>query len=188
MEGWISLYRKILDNPVVCKDAETFAIWCYLLLNATHTEIPAVFKKEKIVLKPGQLITGILSIGNRLSINKDKVQRTLKCFELDKQIEQQTSNQNRLITIVNWDLYQTTDKRIDKQMINKCETDDKRMITNNNVITNNDNNIYLYLLKKYKRENQSNFNEYIKAVSKMKQDPNWDKLDFGEQQKLISEI
>ncbi|MBR2744918.1 MAG: hypothetical protein IKE01_06475 [Clostridia bacterium] len=53
---------------------------------------------------------------------------------------------------------------------------------------NNDNNIYLYILNKYKRENQSNFNEYIKTVSKMKQDPDWDKLNFEEQQKLISEI
>ncbi len=132
MEGWIKLHRKILDNPIVCKDNDTLAIWIYLLLNATHQDIPALFKGKKITLKKGQLITGILSIANNLSINKDKVQRTLKLFESDKQIEQQTSNKNRLISILNWDKYQEIDNQNDKQMINKCETDDKQMITNKN--------------------------------------------------------
>lgn len=90
MEGWISLHRKVLENPVVCKDNETFAIWIYLLLNATHQEMPIVFKGKKIVLQKGQLITGTLSIAKKLKINKDKVQRTLKLFETDKQIAQQT--------------------------------------------------------------------------------------------------
>lgn len=133
MEGWIKIHRKMLENPIVCKDNETLSIWIYLLLNATHKEIPALFKGEKIILQKGQLITGILSISKKLKINKDKVQRTLKCFELDKQIEQQTSNQNRLISILNWNEYQDNDKQNDKQMINECETTDKRVITNKNV-------------------------------------------------------
>lgn len=53
---------------------------------------------------------------------------------------------------------------------------------------NNDNNIYLYLLNKYARENRTDFSEYIKTVSKMKNDPDWEKLNWEEQQKLISEI
>ena len=117
MEGWIKIHRKILDNPIVCKDSQTYA---------THQEVPVVFKGQKIILKKGQLITGILSISKKLLINKDKVQRTLRCFEVDKQIEQQTSNKNRLITIVRWNEYQSIDKQIDKQMINK-------LITNKNI-------------------------------------------------------
>ena len=139
MEGWIKIHRKILENPIICKDCETFSIWLYLLLSATHQEIPAIFKGEKIILKKGQLITGILSISKKLKINKDKIQRTLKCFENDKQIEQQTSNKNRLITILNWEQYQNNNKQIDKQVINKCETDDKQLITNKNV--KNDKNV-----------------------------------------------
>lgn len=132
MEGWIKLYRKLLDNPIVCKDSETFSIWLYLLLSATHQEVSAIFKGKKIILKPGQLITGILSISKKLKINKDKVQRTLKCFEIDKQIKQETSNKNRLITILNWEQYQSNDNENDKQLINKCETTDKQLITNKN--------------------------------------------------------
>ncbi len=142
MEGWICIYRQMLDNPVVCKDSDYFAVWMYLLLNATHKEYDTLFKGNRITLQKGQLITGTISISNKMKINKDKVQRILKSFEIDKQIAQQTSNKNRLITILNWDKYQTIDKQIDKQLINKCETTDKQLITNNNVNNNNnDNNV-----------------------------------------------
>ncbi len=51
-----------------------------------------------------------------------------------------------------------------------------------------DKDIYINLLNKYARQNRADFNEYIKTVSKMKQDPNWNKLNWEKHQKLISEI
>lgn len=141
MEGWIKVHRKLLDNPIITKDSDYLSVWIHLLLNATHKEYDTLFKGERITLQKGQLITGIISISKKLKINKDKVQRILKSFENDKQIKQQTSNRNRLISIVNWNEYQEFDKQNDKQMINKCETDDKQVITNKNVknIKNNKN-------------------------------------------------
>lgn len=133
MEGWIKLHRKTLDNPVVCKDGDYLSVWIYLLLNATHQEYDALFRGKRITLQKGQLITGIISISKKMKINKDKVQRILKSFENDKQITQQTSNKNRLISIINWNEYQDIDKQNDKQVINKCETTDKQLITNKNV-------------------------------------------------------
>jgi len=47
MTGWIKLYRKILENPIATKDTDYFAVWIYLLLKATHKEIPALFKGKK---------------------------------------------------------------------------------------------------------------------------------------------
>lgn len=133
MEGWIKLYRKTLDNPIITKDSDHLAVWVYLLVNATHQEYDALFKGKRITLKRGQLITGTISIAKKLKVNKDKVQRILKLFENDKQIEQQTSNKNRLISILNWDKYQEVDEQNDKQLINKCETTNKQVITNKNV-------------------------------------------------------
>ena len=142
MEGWIKLHRKLLDNPITTKDSNYLAVWIYLLLNATHKEYDTLFKGKRITLQKGQLITGIISIAKKLKINKDKVQRILKSFENDKQIEQQTSNKNRLISIVNWNEYQDFDKQNDKQLINECETTDKQVITNNNVKNiKNDKNV-----------------------------------------------
>ena len=104
-EGWIKIHRKMLDNPVVMKDADHVAIWMYILLNATHAEYPTVFKGEKIILKPGQLITGSIVIGTKLKIDESKVRRVLNNFKNDGQIDRQTSNKNSLITVLNWDLY-----------------------------------------------------------------------------------
>ena len=124
--GYVKLHRKILDNPIVMKDVDHLAVWIYLLLNATHKKIPMLFNGKKIMLQPGQLITSTLSISKDLSINKDKIQRILNLFETDKQINQQTSSKGRLISLEKWEFYQNDDKQSDKQMINNCETSDKK--------------------------------------------------------------
>lgn len=131
-EGWVKSYRKVLDNPIVCKDADYFAVWNYLLLSATHKEIPALFKGERITLKPGQLITGRVSISSKFKISESKTKRILLDFESDQQIERERSNKNSLITILNWDKYQDTDQQIDQQMTNKRPASDQQVTTNKN--------------------------------------------------------
>lgn len=128
--GWVKLHRKMLDNPIIMKDAEHLAVWMYLLLNATHAEYPALFKGKKIILQPGQLITGCISIGNQLSISESKVRRTLNDFICDGQIDRQTSNKNSLITVLNWDLYQNFDGQNDTQVTDKRRTTDGQVTTN----------------------------------------------------------
>lgn len=137
MDGWISLHRKILDNPIVCKDADYFAVWTYLLLQATHKNMDAIFKGKRITLLPGQLITGRKSIAEKFNIAESKVHRILKTFENEQQIEQQTSSQNRLISILRWNEYQKSEQRIEQQVNNEWTTSEQRVNTNNNEITNN---------------------------------------------------
>ncbi len=141
MEGWVCLYRKILENPIICKDSDYFAVWCYLLLSATHKKTSALFKGKKIVLLPGQLITGRKSIAKKFKIDESKVQRILKTLENEQQIEQQTSSQNRLITIINWYQYQEIEQQNAQQVNNECTTSEQRVNTNNNETNNIYNNI-----------------------------------------------
>lgn len=132
MEGWIKLHRKILENPVICKDADHFYLWCYLLLSATHQEITAVFNGKKITLMPGQLITGRKAISTKTGVNESKTQRVLKKFEIEHQIEQQTNRHNRLITIINWSDYQQSEQPFEQVMNNKRTTNEQLMNTNKN--------------------------------------------------------
>lgn len=131
--GWIKLHRKLLDNPVVMKDADHLAVWVYLLLNASHAEYPVLFGGKKIVLQPGQLITGRKSISEKTKVNESKVTRILKMLEIEHQIEQQTSNKNRLVTIENWDLYQTGEQQTEQQVNNNRTTTEQQLNTNKNV-------------------------------------------------------
>jgi len=130
LDGWILLHRKILDNPIVCKDSDCIAIWIYLLLNATHSERKMMFGGKSIILKPGQLITGRKSISSKFNISESKVQRVLKMLEIEQQIEQQTNNKHRLVTIIKWEMYQDI-----KNKNNKSEQQDEQQLNNNRTPT-----------------------------------------------------
>jgi len=132
-QGWIKLHRKMLDNPVVWKDGDYLAVWIYLLLNATHKDMDVLFRSKRITLKPGQLITGRKSIASQLSISDSKVKRVLLAFESDQQIDRQRSNQNSLITILNWCEYQQTDQQNDQQVTSKRPASDQQVTTNKNI-------------------------------------------------------
>lgn len=141
MDGYIKLHRKILENPVVCKDADYFAVWIYLLVNATHKEYQAIFKGEKITLQPGQLLTGRYAIASQFSISDSKVKRILIAFENDRQIDRQRSNQNSLITILNWETYQQRDQQEGQPVTDNRPTTDRQLTTNKNVKNVINNNI-----------------------------------------------
>ncbi len=126
--GYVKIYRDMLDNPVVCKDNDYFRVWLYLLLTASHKGYSAMFNGQKIELKPGQLITGRKSIAEKCNISESKAQRILKSFKIEQQIEQQTGNKNRLITILNWDKYQNSEQQIEQQVnTNKNVKNDKNV-------------------------------------------------------------
>ena len=123
--GFIKLHRKILDNPIIMKDADYLAIWIYLLLEATHKDVDKLFKGKRKKLEAGQLITGRKKIAKVLHINESKVRRVLDDFEKEQQIDQQMTNQNRLISILKWNDYQKNDQ----QMTNERPTDDQQVTT-----------------------------------------------------------
>ena len=144
MDGWICSYRQMLDNPVVCKDAEYFAVWNFLLLSATHQDYEIFLDGHRVTLKPGQLVTSRRSIADKFSISDSKVQRILKAFENEHQIEQLTNHQNRVISIVNWDEYQKYDPQSDPRVNHDRTTTEPRVNTNNNInniTTEQQNNI-----------------------------------------------
>ena len=155
--GYIKLHRKTLENPVIMKDVDHLAIWTFLLLEATHKNLDKLFKGKRITLEPGQLITGRNIISNKLKVNSSKVQRVLDDFEKEGQIEQQTSNQNRLISILKWDEYQNSEQ----QLNNNRTTTEQQLNTNNNINNvNNDNNKE----EIYKEENSKKFFGSFKNV------------------------
>ena len=123
-KGWVKLHRAILDDPIIMKDRDHLAIYIYLLLAATHKERDVLFNNRRIKLNPGQLITGRKRVAETLRISESKVQRVLKRFESEQQIEQLTTTKCRLITIKKWDYYQhfnqklVTDRTSSKQQLN----------------------------------------------------------------------
>ena len=125
--GWIKLHRKTLKNPIVCKDAAHLAIWVYLLMSATHEDYATLFEGKKITLHPGQLVTGRSKIAHEMDLSEAKVQRVLKDFENEQQIEQQTKPHGRLITITNWNQYQICEQQTERR-VNAKRTPTERQV------------------------------------------------------------
>lgn len=128
MNGWFKFHRKIFDNPVCNKDSEYFYVWCWILANAKYEDGEReLFKNEDKVLHKGQLITTTKKISEKLNVSESKVNRILKKLEIERQIERQTSTKNTLISVVNWEQYQSDEKQNEKQMTNQCKTSEKQM-------------------------------------------------------------
>lgn len=139
--GWIKLHRRLQDHPRF-RDSEWVHVWLYLLMNATHKPIPALFKGEVITLQPGQLITGRQSIAAKTGVNEFKVFRILNTLKSEQQITQQTSNLNSLVTILNWDEHQDTAQPDAQPVHNDCTTTAQPVHTNKNRRTEEQKNIY----------------------------------------------
>lgn len=120
--GWVKTHRKLLNNPVVCKDSDHMAVWFFLLLNAAHSEQTAMFGGEKITLLPGQLLTSKRAIAKALKIDPSKVYRILKRYEVEQQIEPRTDSQQSLITIRNWHYYQSDNEPRNEPRMNHERT------------------------------------------------------------------
>jgi len=139
--GYVKLYRSILDKPYSNKPDYVW-VWCYLLLRATFKEREVMIGNKKILLKPGQLITGRKKLAEQTGVNKIKIYRILKCYENEHQIEQQKTNKYTVITIKNWHKHQANEQQNEQHLNNKRTTDEQQMNTyNKDKKEKKDNNI-----------------------------------------------
>ncbi len=125
--GWVKLHRRILDNPIHLK-GEWFSIWIHLLLLASHDDHSFIWNGQSQVIKSGQLLTGRKELAKQCGVSESMVERVLKYLEIEHQIEQQKTTKYRVITILNWDKYQTKDTKSD----NKRTTDEQQADTYKN--------------------------------------------------------
>ena len=144
--GYVKLYRSILDKPYSNKPDYVW-VWCYLLLRATYKEREVMIGNKKILLKPGQLITGRKKLAEQTGVNKIKIYRILKCYENEHQIEQQKTNKYTVITIKNWHKHQANEQQNEQHLNNKRTTDEQQMNTyNKDKKEKKDNNIHIGIL------------------------------------------
>jgi hypothetical protein len=113
--GWISLHRKILDNEQF-RDPDALALWMHLLLRANYQETIAKVGNQAIKVRRGQLICGRKSLSLSSGVQESKIERLLKRWENEQQIEQQAFTKFRLITITSYDKYQSHEQRNDEKM------------------------------------------------------------------------
>lgn len=145
--GFIALHRKLLDSPIwLVTTVEQKVILITLLLMANHSEKKWYWQGEEFICQPGQFITSLPNIvkacGNGLTVQN--VRTALKKFENMNFLTDQSTKTGRLITIVNWQVYQGK-REVDNRQPNSQLTDGQQTPNRqpNSQLTsnNNDNNI-----------------------------------------------
>ena len=105
MDGWLKLYRSILDSAVF-QDAEVLKVWIWLLCNVAFEQHDTICYGKVINLKPGQIATGRKKIAQCTDLNETKVYRALTALKSLGNIEIKSTNRYSIITVVNWEKYQ----------------------------------------------------------------------------------
>lgn len=138
-QGWIKLHRELMDKPIWLQSTpEQKVILITLLTMANHEERQWEWKGQKFIAKPGQFITSIKSIVDKCGdgISTQNVRSAIKRFEKFNFLTNQSTKQNRLITIENWGFYQGRELEGNKDPNNQLTKTQQRP---NNQLTTNKN-------------------------------------------------
>ena len=141
MSGWISLHRKILENPILNRSRvySNFEAWIWLLLKANHKDNKFMLGSELIKVKKGSMITSQKKLCKQFRWGSTKLRNFLKVLQKDKMILLKTNTQATHISICNYESYQDSQISNKTQTTHAQHTHNTRTKTNNNV--NNDNNL-----------------------------------------------
>ena len=148
MSGWISLHRKIRQNPVF-NDVQLLRLWLICLMEASHKEHKILVGKQSVELKIGQFVTGRFELGAKYNeglrkedrVSESTVWRWLKTLENLEFLHINSNTKFSLCTVVKWAIYQNIEQQNEQPMNNKRTADEQPMTTNNNGNKgNNENN------------------------------------------------
>lgn len=178
MQGWIKLHRELMQKPIwLDSTAEQKVILVTILMMANHKGKEWEWKGERYKAAPGQFVTSLEAIvhhaGKGISIQN--VRTALKRFEKYEFITNESTNKNRLITIVNWGIYQqdedTPNKQTNKQLTSNQQATNKQLTTNkNDKKVKNDK-------KKYAEHVTLTSDEYNKLVDKFGESDAKDRIE-----------
>ena len=133
-EGYIFLHRKTQKHWVF-ERSEYLKAWIQMLFDATHQDYEVLVGNQLVRLKRGQFIFGRKAFAKKTGLSERSVRTLINRLKKSQMIDQQPTNKFSIISILNYDDYQTGVQ----QTSSKRPTGDQQATTNNN--NNNNNNI-----------------------------------------------
>lgn len=156
MEGWIKLHRCLIEKPIwTCSTPEQKVILITLMMMANHKGKEWEWKGQKFKCESGQFITSLDGILNKCGkgITIQNIRSALNKFEKYEFLTNESTKTGRLITIVNWRVYQAdeeeTNKADNKELTKNQQRGNKELTPNKNDNNDkndkNDKNVYIGL-------------------------------------------
>ncbi len=125
--GWICVHRQLLEWEWF-SDHNTFRLFVYFMLKANHQD-----KRWKgILIKRGQHLTSLDGICVGSGLTKSQVRTSIKKLKSTHEIAHESNKQHTVITVINYNLYQSNDTQVSTRIAHESHTNDTRVTTNNN--------------------------------------------------------
>jgi len=189
LEGYILLYRELLKKPIWVKSTpEQKTILVTLLLMASYTDNEWEWGGKKFIVKPGQFITSINSIISKCGkgITFQNVRSALERFKKLEFLTYESTKTGRLVTILNWHVYQTCmsegNKETNKEATKTQQRGNKEVTTINKV-----NKVNKVNKKIYTEKFETAYKIYPRSQAKADTFKNWNKLleEYTEDELLL---
>lgn len=146
MDGFVTLDRNIIGWRWF-KHANVFRVFVYLILKANYK--PCDF--ENMTIKRGQVVTSYPKLSEALGITEAQARTAISKLKETGEITVNATSKFSVITIINYDKYQRTDRQNNSQMSAKEQSNNRQIAdkkqTDNSQIT---------AIEQYKQINKEN--------------------------------
>ena len=149
VEGWVKLNRKIVSWEWY-QDSQMVHLFLHLILSANSHD----GSWKGIDIKRGQLITGRKKLAEITGISEQSLRTCLSRLKKTQELTIKSTNKYSLITILNYDEYQTQEKHTNQQTNQQLTSN--QPATNQQLTTYNNN-------KNIKKEK----NKEVKNITKI---------------------
>ena len=131
--GWIKIHRKMLEWEWY-SDSNVKAVFLHLLLTANREPK----RWQGIEVKRGQVVTGRNKLSKTLNISEQTIRTCINKLKSTNEITIKSTNRFTIITIINFDTYQSTtqptnqqnDQQANQQLTNNQPTTNQQLTTN----------------------------------------------------------
>ena len=142
MVGWLKLYRDLGDKPIWLEStSDQRSVLVALLMMVNYEPNKWEWQGKQYECMPGQVITSLPKIAERSGkgVSIQNVRTALKRFEKLGFLTDESTNKNRLITIVNWAIYQGSDdepnRQTNKQLTGNQQATNRQLTAIKNIRT-----------------------------------------------------
>ena len=133
MDGWIKLHRCLINKPIwSASKPEQKAVLITILCLANHEAKEWIWQGQKFVVREGQFITSLDSLAKKSGVSRKSVRTALANFEKLEFLANESAKTGRLITVINWALYQSQEETAANESAKHRQSTGKAPATNKN--------------------------------------------------------
>lgn len=122
--GYFKFWRRVAFDDIASRNFETLWVFTRLMAMATLQETEIMRGGKLVKIKPGEIVTSLEELSFNGKVDMQKIRRALHYLEKRQTIRQSSDNQGRVITICNWDKYQTSLHQSDRQVMGEEHASD----------------------------------------------------------------